>query len=114
MFLSAFILRRWAVNALGDYHSIHIEIRANHPLIKNGPYAYLRHPYYLSVILELLGLPLVGNAFFSFVISLFLYVPFLLLRVYLEEQVMINKFNGEYIKYKKNTPGFLPIIKLVS
>ncbi len=114
MFVSAFILRRWAVHALGDYHSIHIEIRTNQPLIKNGPYYYLRHPYYLSVILELLGLPLVGNAFFSFAISLFVYIPFLLLRVYLEEQAMITVFNGEYIQYKKDTPGFFPLIKLIS
>jgi len=114
MFVIAFILRRWAVRALGDYHSIHIEIREKHPLIKRGPYYYLRHPYYLSVILELLGLPLVGNAFFSFAFSLFVYVPFLLLRIYLEEQAMIAIFNGEYLKYKNDTPGFFPLSKLIS
>lgn len=113
MFMSAFILRKWAVKTLGDYHSIHIEIRVNHPLIKNGPYAYIRHPYYLSVIFELLGLPLIANAFFSFIFSLIIYVPFLLLRVYCEEKAMIKEFNDEYLEYKRETPGFLPLRRFV-
>lgn len=112
MFIIALLGRNWAIKTLGEYHSIHIEIREDHPLIKKGPYIFLRHPYYLSVILELLGIPLIANAFYSFIFSLLVYIPFLLLRVYFEEKAMIDKFNNEYIQYKKETWGFLPLKKI--
>ena len=109
MFSTAFFLRKWAIKTLGDYHSIHIEIREEHPLIREGPYRYIRHPYYLSVIMELLGFPLVANAYYSFLFSLLFYVPFLYVRVYFEEAAMVEKFGDEYLRYKSYTWGFFPI-----
>lgn len=112
MFSMALLVRNWAIKTLGEYHSIHIEIREDHPLIKRGPYAYLRHPYYLSVILELLGIPLVANAAYSFIFSFAVYIPFLLLRVYFEEKTMLDKFNEKYTEYKRETWGVLPLKKI--
>jgi protein-S-isoprenylcysteine O-methyltransferase Ste14 len=109
MFTLALIGRNWASNTLGEYHSVHIEIRDDHPLIREGPYRYVRHPYYLSVIFEFLGFPLVANAYYSFLISLFVYLPFLFMRVYFEEKAMVKKFGDEYIRYKSETRVFLPL-----
>jgi isoprenylcysteine carboxyl methyltransferase (ICMT) family protein YpbQ len=109
MFFSAFFFRTWVINILGEYHSIHIEIREDHPLMREGPYRYIRHPYYLSVIFELLGFPLIANAYYSFLCSLFVYLPFLLIRVHFEERAMTEKFGDAYLKYKSETWRFLPI-----
>lgn len=108
LYLFALVLRKSAIRALGKYHSIHIEIRAKHELIRKGPYKYIRHPYYCSVMLELLGFPLIPNAFYSFLISLFIYIPLLFIRLYYEEKAMIAKFGDEYINYKRKTRGFIP------
>lgn len=112
MFFSAFFLRRWVIRTLGPYHSVHIELRDKHPLIREGPFKLMRHPYYLSVMFELLGFPLVGNAYYSFLFSLFVYIPFLLLRVYFEEVAMEERFGEEYKRYKSEVRGFLPFKKL--
>jgi protein-S-isoprenylcysteine O-methyltransferase Ste14 len=109
MYLFAFILRNRSIRALGKYHSIHIEIREKHKLIKKGPYKYIRHPYYCSVIFEMLGFPLIPNSYYAFFISLFIYIPLLFIRLYYEEKAMIAKLGDEYITYKKNTWGFFPI-----
>jgi protein-S-isoprenylcysteine O-methyltransferase Ste14 len=90
---------------------VHIEIRDHHRLIKEGPYKYMRHPYYLSVMLELAGFPLIPNAYFSFLISLCFYFPLVFIRLYLEEIEMINKFGDSYNLYKNEIRGLLPIKK---
>jgi len=108
MFSFSFILRIWSIKTLGRYHSIHIEIRDHHPLIRKGPYKYLKHPYYLSLIFELLGLPLIPNTYFAFFISLFLYIPLVFIRLYLEEKAMIGKFGEEYLLYKREVSGLIP------
>lgn len=111
LFLLSLFLRKWSIKALGKYHSVHIEIRDHHRLIKEGPYKYMRHPYYLSVMLELVGFPLIPNAYFSFLISLCFYFPLVFIRLYLEEIEMINKFGDSYDIYKNEIMGLLPIKK---
>ena len=73
IFLSSFFIvkqqRAAIIERFGKFHSIHIEIRDHQQIIKKGPYKYLRHPYYLSVMLELLGFPLVPNAYYTFIFS---------------------------------------------
>jgi protein-S-isoprenylcysteine O-methyltransferase Ste14 len=110
LYCIALIGRNWSMNTLGKWHSPHVEIRDNHALIIKGPYKYFRHPYYLSVILEFIGFPLVANSYYALCLSLFLYIPALyVLRVYSEEKAMTNKFGKEYIQYTKTVFGFCPL-----
>lgn len=111
MFFVALLSRNWAIRTLGKYHSPHIEIRKNHKLIKNGPYAYIRHPYYVSVILEILGIPLIPNSYYTFWLALFVYIPLLFIRIWFEEKVMTVTFGENYSNYKREVSGFLPIKK---
>lgn len=113
LYLVALVGRNWSINTLGKYHSPYVEIMDDHLLIKKGPYQYLRHPYYLSVLIEFCGFPLVFNSYYSFFISLFIYMPALfILRVYPEERSMIREFGKEYMLYKKEVFGFLPLKKI--
>jgi len=112
LYILALIVRNWSINTLGRYHSPYVEIRGKHLLIRKGPYKYLRHPYYLSVLFEFIGFPLVANSYYALCISLFVYIPTLfILRVYPEEKAMINEFGEEYLLYKKEVRGFLPLKK---
>ena len=112
LYLIALIGRNWCINTLGRFHSPHVEIMDRHLLIKDGPYKYLRHPYYLSVILEFIGFPLVSNSYYALYLSLLLYIPALfILRVYPEEKAMTLKFGIEYLLYKKEVHAFLPLNK---
>lgn len=109
LYFLALLGRHWSSKALGEFHSPHVEIRDNHVLISNGPYKYFRHPYYLSVILEFIGFPLIPNSYIALAVSLFLYIPLLyIFRVFLEEKAMIKKFGPQYIKYINKTIGLYP------
>lgn len=110
LYIVALIGRNWSINTLGKYHSPYVKIIDKHLLIRKGPYKYLRHPYYLSVIFEFIGFPLVPNSYYSLCLSLFLYIPALyILRIYPEEKAMIRKFGEEYLLYKREVSGFLPL-----
>ena len=77
VFILAIMLRNWAIKTLGECYSPHIKINMNHVLKKNGPYRFVRHPIYLSLIAELLGAIVVSKLILFPVSSIFyLYPPF--------------------------------------
>jgi len=112
MYLVGLIGRWWVIKTLGKYHSVHIEIRNTHSLIKQGPYKYLRHPMYFFIIFEILGIPLIPNSYYACFIALFIYIPLLLIRLHLEEKAMIEKFGDAYLQYKSEVSGLFPFKKL--
>ncbi|KPJ57707.1 MAG: hypothetical protein AMJ42_04450 [Deltaproteobacteria bacterium DG_8] len=109
IFVIAFWLRRLSAKTLGKYQSLHIEIRRTHQLIKNGPYRYMRHPWYLSIILEVLSITLILNAYYNFLYVVLVHIPIVLIRVHFEEKAMIEIFGDEYIEYKKQLWAFFPL-----
>jgi protein-S-isoprenylcysteine O-methyltransferase Ste14 len=104
----AIVCRNWSIITLGPYHSIHIEMREEHPLITSGPYRYIRNPYYVSNAAELMGFPIVAHAQLALLFSLFLYMPSLLLRLLLEERALKAKFGALYSEYAARVPGLFP------
>ena len=101
LYLSGLILRNWSIKTLGKYWSIYIEIRKNQQLIRNGPYKKIRHPAYLSMILEVCGIPLIVNAYFIFLFAVVVYIPLILMMKHLEEKEHLRLFGPAYLTYKK-------------
>jgi methyltransferase len=52
------ILRLWVLSTLGDRWTTRIVILPGAPLVKSGPYRFLKHPNYAVVIGEIAVLPL--------------------------------------------------------
>lgn len=52
-------LRVWTLATLGPYWTTRIITLPGAPLVRRGPYRYLRHPNYVVVVLEIALLPLV-------------------------------------------------------
>jgi len=101
-------LSAWARKTIGKYWTVEIEIRENHPLIKQGPYKYMRHPHYLYTFIELFALPLIANAYYTLLVTALIFIPVLTFRIIFEEKEMINKLGDEYLKYKKEVWGLFP------
>ncbi len=64
--LAAFIgiqgLRLWVIVSLGEHWTTRILVLPGAPLVRRGPYRWLRHPNYLVVVVEIALLPLVFGA----------------------------------------------------
>jgi len=108
MVLASVAGRNWAIKTLGSYHSIHVETRQDHELIQCGPYRFVRNPYYLSNMVEVIGLPLASHAWFAMFISGFVYIPVLGFRMMVEEKALESKFQGPFAAYKRQVPRILP------
>jgi protein-S-isoprenylcysteine O-methyltransferase Ste14 len=106
--LISVIGRAWAIRSLGPYHSIQIEIRDPHPLIEFGPYRYVRNPYYLSNLIEIIGLVLVAESLATMVLAAGIYVPLLTHRMLLEEKALQEKLGEVFCEYKRRVPLLIP------
>src|SRR5215510_5979413 len=51
-------LRIWTLLSLGRYWTTRIIVAPDAPLVRKGPYRFLRHPNYVVVVLEIALLPL--------------------------------------------------------
>jgi len=108
LFSGALGLRLWAIRALGGYWSLHVEMRPDQPLITSGPYRFVRHPAYLGTFLEFIGVPLVGNCYWSLLLVFLVYFPLLGIRLRTEEKVLERTFGASYRAYKDRVNGLLP------
>lgn len=107
--VASFAIRRAAIRALGKFWSLHVEMREGHEFVSSGPFAYARHPVYFSMILELLGIGLVVNAWITLAVVFAIFVPTLIARVRIEERALLEKFGDAYGKYMQTTSAIMPL-----
>ena len=62
LWLAAQGLRWAAMRALGESWNIRVIVLPGAPLVRRGPYRWLRHPNYLAVVAEILAAPLMFGA----------------------------------------------------
>ena len=106
--IGSFVLRRRAIAALGRFWSLHVEIRENHEFVRSGPFRWVRHPTYFSMILELLAGGLVLNAWITLSGVAALFLGTLWYRIKIEEMALVDKFGHAYSAYQKSTPAVIP------
>ena len=55
-------LKFWAIRSLGPRWTFRVLVPPGAPLVTSGPYAFLRHPNYVAVIGELMGMAITVGA----------------------------------------------------
>ena len=88
LFLVGQALRYWAILSLGEHWTARVMVLPGAPLVKRGPYKYVRHPNYLAVALELLSAPLVFGAWVTAFLVTLLNVGVLAVRIRAEERAL--------------------------
>lgn len=112
LYLMAFGLRWWGMRTLGNQWAVHAvgaQKVSKVSIIKTGPYQYIRHPIYLAIFLEVLSIPLMANAFWGVMFSLFLYIPLQYKRLLEEEKNNIRKMGEAYLIYMRETSALVPL-----
>ncbi len=95
----------WARFSLGKNWSARVSLKTDHELIRNGPYAYVRHPIYTGFLLAIAGTAIVVGEWRG-ILALVLLVIAHSVKAKREESVMIHEFGERYLQYRQQT-GFL-------
>jgi len=85
-----------------------LEIHPGHQLVTSGIYRCIRHPMYASQWLWVLAQPLLLWNWIAGPANLLLFIPFYLLRVRAEEQMMLEHFGEQYRRYMQETGAIFP------
>ncbi len=105
------ILLLWTFRNLGKNLTDTVVTRKDHTLVTSGPYRYVRHPFYLSFALGVLGGSLAMANWFILLAGV-LPLGFLVARTRIEEEKLIERFGDEYQDYMRRVGRFLPRFKL--
>ena len=100
----------WCRLTLGKLYNVSsglgAQLYANHRLVTHGPFAFVRHPMYLGLLVAALG----GLLIYRMWTLVFLVVNFLCLffRARREEQILAIEFGEKWEAYCQRVPGWLP------
>lgn len=92
-------------------HIVRFEHVENHRLVKQGVYAYMRHPSYVGWFYWSIGTQIVLCNPICFVLYAIASWKFFHERIFMEEITLLNFFGEEYYKYQKEVPTGLPFIR---
>jgi len=88
LFMAAKALKVWAISSLGPRWTYRVLVLPGVPLVTSGPYRFLRHPNYVAVVGELLGMALMMHAVVTGPVMTLLFVELLRRRVAAEERAL--------------------------
>lgn len=104
-----YFFMNWSFIALDKQFSVHITIQEGHKLITSGPYAIVRHPRYLGILITFIGIAFVFRSLLALgIVGLILLV--LIWRIRDEERLLSEQFGAEWDEYKERTSALLPFI----
>ncbi|MBM4467890.1 MAG: isoprenylcysteine carboxylmethyltransferase family protein [Chloroflexi bacterium] len=112
LFFPGLALYLWARLTLGEMYNVSssmgAQLYADHRLVTRGPFALVRHPMYLGIILASAG----GLLIYRTWTLVFTTVTFLglVLRARREEQALAAEFAEQWEAYRQRVPGWIPRI----
>ena len=85
------------------------QLFANQQLVTRGPFAIVRHPMYVGLILAAFGSLLIYHTWTTLLFTVF--APALFNRARREEAALVAEFGEQWHKYCQCVPAFLPRIQ---
>lgn len=92
-----------------SYASTVIQVDKQQLVIRSGPYAIIRHPMYLGLLIMLLFTPLALGSYPALIFAL-LFIPTLILRIKKEEEMLLRDLPGYRDYHAKTRFRLIPLI----
>lgn len=107
--LAGAVLIFWRAHVdLGQNWSPTLQLRESHGLVTEGIYRFIRHPMYASQWLWVIAQALLLQNWIAGLSGIVCFLPFYVLRVPAEEQMMIEHFGEAYRTYMHRTGRLWP------
>lgn len=97
------ILRQWSIALLGGFFSVLVSVQEGQPIIRKGPYRFIRHPSYTGIGLAVQS----WGALLTFLVMFCIVYRY---RIRVEEKALVKQFGNEYVAYMKETKMLIPFI----
>ena len=101
------VLMYWTLSSLGKNLTDTVVTRADAKLVTNGPYRWVRHPFYVTTALVMVSVTLL-TANWLIGLGCLVVLAMLAVRTPKEEQVLIERFGQKYLEYMNVTGRFFP------
>lgn len=106
------MIRFWGVCYIGSESRTTGKVGGT-KLLVSGPFAYVRNPLYVGNILIYMGIGVMSNALFPYLIIFgFIFFVFQYYFIIIEEEKYLkDEFKEDYIEYYKNVRRFIPKLR---
>ncbi len=101
------LLMYWTLSSLGKNLTDTVVTRKTATLVTNGPYRWVRHPFYVTAAMLMASVTVLTANWFIGLTSLIVLV-LLAVRTPKEEQMLIERFGDQYREYMAKTGRFIP------
>ena len=108
--IASALFAAWAMWALGRSYGIRTDIFDGHKLVTSGPYALVRHPMYLGIVVYHLGASLVLQSPLLFALTALIIAPYTSIRIAYEERPLLQAFGERYASYQRDVP-IVPLVR---
>jgi protein-S-isoprenylcysteine O-methyltransferase Ste14 len=107
--LAGFGIAVWARFVLGRNWSATITIKQDHQIVRQGPYAFVRHPIYFGIMCAMFGTA-VSLGTFRGLLAVALTFSGWWLKARMEETFMIEQFGPKYREYQREVKAMIPFV----
>jgi protein-S-isoprenylcysteine O-methyltransferase Ste14 len=107
----AVVLAWMATRHLDKQWRFEAALSEDHELIRTGPYRWLRHPIYASLLGMLLETGLAKAWWPMLIAGVVFYLVGTEIRVHAEDGLLATRFGEEFHQYKRSTPAYLPFVR---
>jgi len=104
------LLRRYCWRTLGEYFTGDVKARADQPVIRSGPYRFVRHPSYTAAMMMFIGVGLALGSWVSLVLVTIAAIAAYSYRVAVEERALVEAIGDPYKAYMKERKRFIPYV----
>lgn len=108
LIIAGVALRQWVSRVMGAHFTVKLLVEDEHHLVQDGPFVWIRHPSYASLLLIAIGTALAVRSPLALGVALGLWLPLTLWRIASEEAVLEEKFGSAYSDYSARSWRIVP------
>jgi protein-S-isoprenylcysteine O-methyltransferase Ste14 len=110
-FVFAALLSWTGTRALGRQWRVDAGLTADHQLVTAGPYRFVRHPIYASMLCTLCATGFLLAPCWLFVPSILFFIAGTEVRVRIEEKLLAAHFGEQFLEFKRRVPAYIPFLR---
>ena len=112
IFLGLAGLLSWTgTRALGQQWRFDAGLSADHELVTIGPYRFIRHPIYCSMLCLALGIGFMVTPWPLLLLSTILLIIGTEIRVRIEDRLLASRFGERFRQYQQCVPAYVPFMR---